>query len=150
MNSAVEQGLVNYLTPLLASSNPLPAVLPGTSGGAVPDSKPSVICVEEMPHTAGKLYLGNERIVVSTPAKVDGCSVTTHRALVKLVRESLAWDDDDAQAATKTAALDAAVFAASQFHTAGFFFQGATDAQNDDMWQTTLEIKRGLNGPSDT
>ena len=147
MNSAIEQGLVSRLTTVVSAVTPAVAVLPGTSGGTIPNSQPSIIAVMELPHTAGKLYLGNERIVISTPAKIDGCTLTTHRALVKLIREALAWDDDDAAASTKDTALDTAVFAASNFHTRGFFFVTARDAQSDEMWQTTLEITRGLEGP---
>lgn len=148
MNADIEEGLAAYLAAKLEAV-PLAdvVVLPGTSSGTVPKGGQSVVCVIALPHTVDKLYLGDEEILVSTPAQVEGLDIAKHKALVKAVRAAMAWDADDPQATAKATALDAAVFAASSFHTRGFFLKDATDAQNDEMWQARFSITRGLEGP---
>ena len=148
MNSAVEQGLATYLAARLVAANfTVPVVLPGTSASTVPNSVPSVILVVGMTHDAGTLYSGALKAVISTPAKVEGFDLTSHKALVKQVKKELAWEPDDAAAGTKVTAINSAVHAASEFRCAGFFFKEPADAQADDMWQTTFEITLGLDGP---
>jgi hypothetical protein len=150
MNADIEQGLADYVTAqLTAAGFTNVTVLPGTSGGTVPKGKQSVVCLVALPHTVDKLYLGDEEIIVSTPAQVKGIDVSHHKTLAKAVREIVAWYSDDAQGPAKATALDSAVFTASKFRTRGFFLKEGVDAQNDEMWQTRYSITLGLEGPLD-
>lgn len=155
MNASVEEGIASYLEPRLEAAEITAVVLPGTGSETVPNSQPSVILVVEMPHTVGTLYQGELKVVVSTPAKIEGLNIASHQALAAKVRQKLAWsgDEEDQEAEdyespeTKTTALNASVHAASQYRTAGFFFKQPTDAQDENMWQTVFSITLGLDGP---
>jgi hypothetical protein len=159
MNAGVEAGIVAYLTARLAAAEITATALAGTGMASVPNAVPTVIVVVAMPHTVDVLYEGGVKVIVSTPSKRDNFSVTTHQALARKVKQKLAWDSTDETnelaadyqtGAQKLAALNTAVHTASGYRTAGYWLKDMSDAQDDDMWQTVLEITLGLSGPHAT
>ena len=151
MNAQHEEGFRSYLAAVLATAASPALALAATTDGTVPKNIQSAVIEAELMHQVGKLYDGKVRVTITTPASVEDAdnTVATHGALVVIARGALAWDDDDAAAATKKLALDAALSAASGYESRGFYYEGSQDAKDESAWQTVLNINYGIEGPLD-
>lgn len=136
MTSLIEKGLVEFLAAFFEERDVRAVVHPGTSGELIPANEPVVIAsLKEARHEVGPLYTGDLDLIVSTPA-IPAPNLESHREMVAAVEQAFA--------PANSAAISAAVQAASGCTVQGWFSHGPKDSQEDDRWHTTLQISLGL------
>ena len=152
MTADVEEGLKAYLVTALAAEEQtigegdaattvmacsiadLTVSLHANTGAdTLPDFTPLVLIMAgDFPHVVGPLYNGKVDIVVSTPQRVPGITVASHRAIV---REISGWFN----LAHKSEVSEAMVEVASH-ETTGWFEEAVRANQEGDRWATMITL----------
>jgi len=152
MNSAVEQGIKDFLAAQLgAASTSFGAgderltLIGCTIAGVkvsihcnvaqdiLPEVNPYIVIgALDLNHLVGALYKPAIRIDVSTPMRVEGITETTHRAICAAVRGI--WEEANVDA------LDAAILAAAGCSARSWFLEGPKATLADDRWQWSLTV----------